>query len=203
MLNPQQLDFPITPAQRPWDARLARRLVLPLKDTWVTPNQLTTVRLLVGLAAAAAFIPGTFFWSNIGALLMVLSNFLDHTDGELARISGKTSRFGHLYDLASDAAVTILVFIAMGFGVGLAGLGLLSGTAIALIFYFRLRIEEIAGKSGTRQAAIGGFETEDILYLAPLVTLCNGVPTFLMAAAACAPLYAIWVTIEYRRVIAG
>ena len=39
-------------------------------------------------------------------------NFHDHTDGELARIGGKTSRIGHLYDLASDAAVTILLFIA-------------------------------------------------------------------------------------------
>ena len=51
------------------------------------------------------------------ALLLILSNFLDHTDGELARISGKTSRIGHLYDLASDAAVTILLFIAIGVGV--------------------------------------------------------------------------------------
>jgi archaetidylinositol phosphate synthase len=203
MLNRQELDFPITPAQRPWDARLARRLVAPLKDTWVTPNQLTTVRLLAGLGAAAAFTPGRFLWSNIAALLMVLSNFLDHADGELARMSGKTSRFGHLYDLASDAGVTIFVFIAAGIGVGLAGLGLLSGTAIALIFYLRLRIEEKLGKAGTQQASLGGFETEDVLYLAPLVTLCNGIPAFLLVAAVCAPLYAIWVSIEYRRVAAG
>jgi archaetidylinositol phosphate synthase len=203
MLNPQELDFPITPAQRPWDARLARRLVAPLKDTWVTPNHLTTVRLMVGLSAAAAFIPGTYLWSNIAALLMVLSNFLDHTDGELARMSGKTSRFGHLYDLASDAAVTIFVFIAMGIGVGMAGLGLLSGTAIALIFYLRLRIEDRVGKAGTQQATFVGFETEDVLYLAPLVTLCNGMTTFLTVAAVCAPIYAIWVIIEYRRAVAS
>jgi phosphatidylglycerophosphate synthase len=203
MLNPQELDFPITPAQRPWDARFARRLVAPLQDSWVTPNHLTTVRLMVGLGAAAAFTPGTFLWSNIAALLMVLSNFLDHTDGELARISGKTSRFGHLYDLASDAAVTIFVFIAAGIGVGMPGLGLLSGTAIALIFYLRLRIEEKVGKAGTQQATFGGFETEDVLYLAPLVTLCNGIATFLPVAAVCAPLYAIWVSFEYRRVVAG
>jgi archaetidylinositol phosphate synthase len=203
MLNPQQLDYPISAAQRPWDARLARRLVAPLKDTWVTPNHLTTVRLMVGLGAAAAFTPGTFFWSNIAALLMVLSNFLDHTDGELARMSGKTSRFGHLYDLASDAAVTILVFIAMGIGVGMAGLGMLAGTAIAGIFFMRLRIEEKVGKSGTQQASYGGFETEDVLYLIPLGTLCNAVGTFLPVAAVCAPLYLLWVTIEYRRVVAG
>src|SRR6202035_611934 len=105
-------------AQRPWDARLARRLVTPLKDSRATPNHLTTVRLAFGLAAAAAFLPGTYGWSNLGALLLILSNLLDHTDGEFARISGKSSRIGHWYDLASDAAVTILFFIAMGAGVG-------------------------------------------------------------------------------------
>src|SRR6266404_2102419 len=111
--------------QRPWDARLARRLVAPLKDSLVTPNHLTSVRLAIGLAAAAAFLPGTYGWSNLAALLLVLSNFLDHTDGELARISGKTSRIGHLYDLASDAVVTILLFIAIGVGLtGKPGFGL-------------------------------------------------------------------------------
>jgi archaetidylinositol phosphate synthase len=57
--------------QRPWDARLARRLVALLKDSWVTPNHLTAVRLLIGLAAAAAFMPGTYGWSNLAALLLV------------------------------------------------------------------------------------------------------------------------------------
>jgi phosphatidylglycerophosphate synthase len=60
---------------------LARWLVTPLKDSWVTPNYLTTVRLLVGLAAAVAFARGTYGWSNLAALLLTLSNFLDHTDG--------------------------------------------------------------------------------------------------------------------------
>src|ERR1700680_4395684 len=98
--------------------RLARQLVTPLKDSWVMPNHLTTVRLLIGVAGAATFMPGTYAWSNLAALLLVVSNFVDHTDGELARISGKTSRIGHIYDLASDAAVTILLFIAIGIGIG-------------------------------------------------------------------------------------
>src|SRR5271155_6022618 len=117
MSTPEHCSYSVPVAQRPWDARLARRLVTPLKDSWVTPNHLTTVRLIVGLAAAAAFTPGTYGWSNVAALLLILSNFLDHTDGELARMSGKSSRIGHLYDLASDAAVTILLFIAIGVGV--------------------------------------------------------------------------------------
>ena len=198
-------------SQRPWDARLARRLITPLKDTWVTPNYLTTVRLFVGLAAAAAFLPGTYGWSNVGALLLILSNFLDHTDGELARISGKSSRIGHIYDLVSDAVVTVLLFFAMGVGIGakqglVLGIapgvpGMAAGVAIALIFWLRMRIEELGGKEASRQASMAGFETEDILYLLPLVTLCNGVEPFVVAASIGAPLFAAWVVFDYRRLV--
>jgi len=211
MPQPQSLSRPDTLAQRPWDARLARWMVTPLKDTRVAPNHLTTLRLAVGLAAAAAFLPGTFGWSNVGALLLVLSNFLDHTDGELARISGKTSRLGHLYDLASDAVVTILIFVAIGVGVGVKSaaavslpavwLGAAAGCAIALIFFLRMRLEDRVGKAGTQQASVGGFETEDVLYLLPLVTLFNVTTPFLIAASIGAPLFAIWVIMDYRRVM--
>lgn len=198
-------------AQRPWDARLARWLVGPLEHTWVRPNHLTTVRLAVGLGAAAAFVPGTYLWSNLAALLLVLSNFLDHTDGELARISGRSSRVGHVYDLASDAVVTILLFVAMGAGLAARPaialqlspvlLGAAAGGAIALIFFLRMRIEDLAGKGANQQGSLGGFETEDVLYLLPVVTVCNGVGPFLVAAALGAPLFAIWVVSDYRRVV--
>jgi archaetidylinositol phosphate synthase len=211
MSAPEQSAISAPAAQRPWDARLARRLVAPLKDSWVTPNHLTTIRLGVGLAAAAAFLPGTYGWSNAAALLLILSNFLDHTDGELARITGRTSRIGHLYDLASDAAVTVLLFIAIGVGVAARHetvsalppplLGVVAGCAVALIFMLRMRIEDMVGKSASRQASLGGFETEDVLYLLPLVTLSNGVVPFLTTAAVCAPLFAIWVVFDYRRVL--
>jgi phosphatidylglycerophosphate synthase len=211
MPDSRLLPGPASAAQGPWDARLARRLVMPLKNSRTTPNHLTTVRLVFGLAAAAAFLPGTYGWSNVGALLLILSNFLDHTDGELARISGKTSRIGHIYDLASDAVVTILLFLAIGVGVGArigavlqmppALLGLLAGAAVALIFFLRMRIEELGGKAASKQPALGGFETEDVLYLLPLVTLFNGLTPFLIAASIGAPLFALWVVIDYRRVV--
>ena len=197
-------------ATLPWDARLARLLVWPLRHGPVTPNHLTTVRLGFGLAAALAFMHGSYAWMNLGALLLVVSNFLDHTDGELARVSGKSSRLGHWYDLASDAAVTVLLFAGIAAGVatrtqfvlGLPPLilGLVAGVAVALIFYLRMRIESRAGKPASQQASLGGFQTEDVLYLMPLVTLCNGATPFLITAALGAPLFALWVAFQYRRV---
>jgi phosphatidylglycerophosphate synthase len=211
MSRPEHLSCSSAVAQRPWDARLARWLVTPLIDSRVSPNHLTTLRLACGLAAAAAFVPGSYGWSNVGALLLILSNFLDHTDGELARMSGKTSRIGHVYDLASDALVTILLFVGVGVGVGgniktplaiAPGLlGLIAGCAVALIFFLRMRIEDMVGKSATQQASLGGFETEDVLYLMPLITLSSALVPFLISAVLCAPLFALWVLIDYRRVL--
>ncbi|MBU9308507.1 CDP-alcohol phosphatidyltransferase family protein [Burkholderia multivorans] len=199
------------PLPRTWDARLARSLVRPLVDTPVTPNHLTTVRLLIGLAGAWCLAQGGFGWSNAGAFLIVLSNFVDHTDGELARISGKSSKIGHFYDLAADALVTIALFVSMGVGIVAQGgrmaaspvlLGAAAGAAVALIFYLRMRIESFAGKAGTRQAFVGGFETEDVLYLLPLVTLTDGVEPFLLAASIGAPLFAAaWVVIDWWRIV--
>jgi phosphatidylglycerophosphate synthase len=195
-----------TATQRPWDARLARKLVTPLVHTRVTPNHLTTLRLLVGLAAVAAFLPGSYGWSNAAALLFALSNFIDHTDGELARLSGKGSRFGHLYDLGCDAFIHIVLFAAIGFGLRggplgpwAAGLGLLAGCAVSFIFAMRLVIEERLGKAGTRLSQLGGFESEDVLYLLPLVTLFDASQSFLLAASVGAPLYALWVAGEFLR----
>ncbi|MFM0056100.1 CDP-alcohol phosphatidyltransferase family protein [Paraburkholderia phytofirmans] len=198
------------PPPRTWDARLARRLVTPLVNTWVTPNHLTTLRLLIGLAGALCLAHGEFVWANAGAFLIVLSNFVDHTDGELARIGGKSSRIGHFYDLACDALVTVMLFVGMGVGAGathIAGLkiapgvlGAVAGVAIALIFFLRMRIEEMAGKAGTKQASVGGFETEDILYLLPIVTLTSVVLPFVVVASIGAPLFAVWVVVDYWRV---
>lgn len=204
------------PLPRTWDARAARWLVTPLVPTRVTPNHLTTVRLLIGLAGAFYLARGDFLHVNIGAFLIVLSNFVDHTDGELARISGKTSRVGHFYDLAADALVTVLLFLGMGWGLAAqalaaghgagnwwlppAVLGGIAGVAVAAIFFLRMRIEEMAGKAGTQQAFVGGFETEDVLYLLPLVTLAGVVSPFVVAASIGAPLFAVWVVLDYWRV---
>ncbi len=196
------------PPPRTWDGRLARRLVVPLVGTAVTPNHLTTLRLAIGIAGAVALARPEYAWANVGAFLIVLSNFVDHTDGELARIGGLTSRFGHLYDLACDAIVTVALFAAMGVGVyrrdpstvAPIAAGVVAGVAVAAIFFARMRIEEMAGKAGTRQSFAAGFETEDVLYLLPLVTAFDVAAPFVTIAAIGASLFAAWVLVDWARV---
>jgi phosphatidylglycerophosphate synthase len=138
--------------------------------------------------------------------LFVLSNFLDHTDGELARLSGKSSRLGHFYDLACDAIVHILLFVSIGIGLHALGrgvwavpLGLIAGFGVAAIFYLRNKIEQRLGKAAVRQPRLLGFELEDVLYLLPLVTLLNGLLPFLITAAIGAPIAAVLVTRQFLR----
>jgi archaetidylinositol phosphate synthase len=200
------------PLPRTWDGRLARWLVTPLVGTAVTPNQLTTLRLILGVAGALALAAGSYAWVNAGALLIVLSNFVDHTDGELARISGRSSRIGHYYDLACDALVTVLLFAGMGLGVANSGaelryagspavLGAIAGLSVALIFFLRMRIEDRLGKTVVAQGFLAGFETEDVLYLLPLVTLFDVAEGFVLVAAIGASLFALWVVFDYLRVM--
>jgi len=188
---------------KPWDARAAAWLVRPFIDSpSVMPNHFTLLRLVVGLAGALAFASGT--WPNAAAWLIVLSNFLDHTDGELARLGNKGSRFGHYFDLFADALVTILMFVGIGIGLaqsthdsGPIVMGGIAGAAVALIFQLRCRLEARHGKSATKQPRWAGFEAEDILYLLPLVTYCGGLSWFLHAAAVGAPIGAVIVTAQY------
>lgn len=194
-------------APRPWDARLALWLVRPLQGTRVRPNHLTTVRLAVGLAALACLASE---WPNLGAWLFVLSNLLDHSDGELARLTGRTSRAGHLYDLTTDAFIHVLLFVAIGLGLwssGAAGWGLpagiVAGIGVTAIFYLRHRMEEAHGKTATAQATWFGFEAEDVLYLLPLVTALDGLISFLIAAAIGAPIAAVLIGRQYIQYVRG
>jgi phosphatidylglycerophosphate synthase len=189
---------------KPWDAKLAYRLVLPFKNTGLTPNFFTTLRLLFGILACLSFAMGEYLFTNLGALCFVISNFLDHTDGEFARMTGKMSQFGHYYDLACDAIVNILLFIGIGIGLMTSSLGnmalalgILAGVSVAAIFQMRMTIEQQIGKEDARQPHLDNMEAEDILYLLPVVTLSGQLIPFLILASIGAPLFGLWVLKEF------
>jgi phosphatidylglycerophosphate synthase len=192
-----------TAQDKPWDARLAAQLIAPLRHTTLQPNHLTTVRLAVGLVGALVFAAGRH--PSLAAWLIVLSNFLDHVDGEFARMTGRWSRFGHYYDLAADAVVTTALFVGIGaglrhgpFGALAIGMGCVAGLAVAAIFHFRQKLESALGKQAVRQRMVLGFETEDVLYLLPLVPLFDVLREFLAAAAIGAPIGLLVVIGQHR-----
>ena len=56
-------------------------LVEPLSRTPVTPNHLTTLRMVTALAASACLAVGPEFWRFVGAGLFLASALLDRADG--------------------------------------------------------------------------------------------------------------------------
>lgn len=184
----------------PWDQKLARILAKPLVRTPVHPNHITTLGLLIGLAAAWLFSLGDRDAANWAAALFVLAAFLDHVDGELARLAGKTSRFGHYYDHVVSGITYTAGFIGIGIGMsgGVLGwwaipLGIVAGISITLILSVRLGMEIKHGKESIRQRNFAGFQAEDVLYVVGPVTWLGGMMPFLVAAGVGAPLFLIWV----------
>ncbi len=196
------------PQRMPWDQRIARLLVRPLVHTPVTPNQITALRLLTGLGACGCLAYGEAPLIHWGAGLFVISNFIDHMDGELARLSGKTSRFGHLFDIVSDAIVHILLFVSIGIGLsdGWLGdaawiMGVVSGISVSALFAL---FQYLEGRMDVKQAGlprIAGFEVEDVMYLISPAIWGGGLVPVLMLATIGAPLFGIWSLIRYRREI--
>lgn len=193
----------------PWDQRLAQTMMRPLAATAITPNQITTLGLAIGLLAAFLYAQGG--WAvHLGAACFVLSFWLDHADGEFARMTGRTSLFGHYYDLAAGGCVLVAVFVGIGIGTSdgalgawSPGLGVGAGVATAAIFVLRLELERRAGKAAVRQPNLLGFELEDLMYLLGPITWLGLLQPFLLLAGIGAPLFALLVLWDCRRLLAG
>ncbi len=190
----------------PWDQRLARWLVRPLARAPIHPNHLTVVSLAVGLAAAALFAQGGAAYANWGAVAFMTAAFMDHTDGELARMTGKTSRFGHYLDLACAAITYTALFVGIGLGLAqgtmgreAAVMGVVAGVSVATIFSARFYIEERFGGDIAHQPNFAGFETEDVLYLIGPITWLGWIEPFLIAAAIGAPAFLLVVFWQIAR----
>ncbi len=182
-----------------WTHKIARVCILPLVKTPVTPNHLTILRLITGIAACSAFAIGTKEWNLWGGILWLISSFLDRADGELARVSGKTSEWGHKFDYFCDVTVTSLFFVGIGIGLRDSALGywsiLMGISAAAGVVAAEILAEIIdqAQKDTGEKAYAGfaGFDFDDVLYLfAPVVWLGWHYP-FLIGASVGAPVFAL------------
>ena len=84
-----------------------------LGKSGVTPNTITTLSLIIAVLAALAYADKA---PVLGALGLVSSGMVDMLDGAVARATGKTTKFGAVYDPVLDryAEFAILVGIAVG-----------------------------------------------------------------------------------------
>src|SRR5262249_43409516 len=172
----------------------------------VHPNAVTTAALLTGVGAAALYAVGTRATADAGAALWVAASVLDHADGELARLTGKVSSFGHRYDRAADLIVKLSLFAGMGASLrhgplrwwGLP-LGVLGGCSLVAIFLLRSAMARRRGPEAFEQPRFAGFEIEDILYVIAPLTWIGGLGPFLAATSIGTPLFALWTARQWVR----
>ncbi|MBM3581515.1 MAG: CDP-alcohol phosphatidyltransferase family protein [Alphaproteobacteria bacterium] len=193
-----------------WIHHVARVVVRPLAKTAVTPNQLTTVRLATGIAAAGTLAVGHDPWPDVAAGVFVLAMVLDRADGELARMTGKTSPFGHTYDLIADALCNALIFVALGaasrdsvYGYWAMPMGIAAGLAVAAILGMVVRVEKAAGARAAELGGFAKFDPDDAMLVVPLAIWLGGASILLVAAAVGAPLFAALFAWKFRRQLFG
>jgi len=94
----------------------SRQLTRLFLQTPLSPNMITILSLFIGLISAVFFLQGTHENSIIGAGLLLLSAWIDCTDGEVARLKFSESKIGGKLDILSDNLVHFSVFFAIGMG---------------------------------------------------------------------------------------
>lgn len=93
---------------------IAGRLVrLAAPHRWLTPNLLTAVAFLLGLAAAGSFLAGTAVWLAAGALFYYAGFVVDCMDGKIARLHGNGSVFGGWLDFFLDRVRVVVCVVAL------------------------------------------------------------------------------------------
>lgn len=153
---------------KPADSLFNLYLARPLAAAWValfartaiTPNQVTLLSMAVMLLSAAPLLLWPGAWGlALGVILIELSYVLDCADGQLARLTGRTSEAGARLDFLMDELKALLLIAALSgrwhlydggeeaaLWVGVITLGLLAG-ALSLTRF--LRSPEYARATGT------------------------------------------------------
>ena len=194
----------------PWDQRLARILVRPLARTPITPNQITIATLLIAVAGSGLMATGRADLLHWGVGVFVLARFLDHWDGELARLTGKTSRLGYYLDYYAGMISYTVLFVCIGIGLRHGPLGDWSiaiggiGAIVSVMtFFLNLGIDKSKGGHETGEAVgypgFAGFELEDGIYLIAPITWLGWLDWYFAAAGVGATVYLLWTLVMFAR----
>jgi choline kinase/phosphoglycolate phosphatase-like HAD superfamily hydrolase/phosphatidylglycerophosphate synthase len=191
---------------------LSQRVVTPALLAVVpriTPNQVTLIAFAVAVAAAAGFAVGA---PIAAALLVALASVLDGSDGEVARLTYRSSPYGAFLDAVLDRAADGILFTGaatylatdahLGDLLGEAQVPLavaVSGAALVghlLVSYTTAKAAVDLGHR-YRGALLGGGRGRDLrLFLVTLGALAAAVaPVALLVALAVVALLSTWIVV--------
>ena len=150
---------------------LSRPAARLLQHTPITPNQVTLASLLIAFGAGWLLYLGHNVWA---ALAIHTSSVVDGVDGDLARLTGRSSSFGAIFDAVLDryadgailGGATYWAYRHEGYPLPVL-LGLVALVGAFAVSYSRARIEASAGFAP--DAFLLGIGTRDVRLL--LLTL--------------------------------
>lgn len=93
---------------------ISRALVTVFASWGVSPNVVSLLGLLFGIGAALAYSQyAAWTYVLIGFVMMIAWHVMDGADGQLARLTGKTSEIGRALDGLVDHGTFFLVYISL------------------------------------------------------------------------------------------
>lgn len=95
---------------------LAFLLVKAVYSTNITPNQLTVISMIFGVLGGICYSFGTHKAFMFGAVLYLLYNVVDCSDGQLARLKKNGTTIGRILDGVADYVVSVALYFGIGFG---------------------------------------------------------------------------------------
>ena len=139
----------------------------------ITPNQITTASLLLGVTGSIFFISSNFESQLIGSFIFFLSYILDNCDGEVARYKNLTSSFGEEFDTFVDWIVHAFFFATLGYGTWLETenliwlwVGLIASAGATINYFlvtFMLKFKDCEDQ--TQRANFDETMTQKIIYI--------------------------------------
>lgn len=190
---------------------ISRHLTRMFLATPLTPNQITIFSLMLGLISAWCFSQGNRMMDLSASALLLLSAWIDCTDGEIARLKCMESKLGGQLDILSDNLVHFAVFFGIGMGLyhstGNSLHILAGGFAVlgSLISFVLLSSSVIQKKS---QANAGGSQNKnfadqlanrDFIYFLFIMAVIGRLDIFLTLTAVGANVFALYLMYKKSR----
>jgi len=132
---------------------LAHPLVLALARLHVPPPLVVCAAGTAGLVAAVELGRGSLV---AAAALIQLKTLLDNADGQLARLTGRTSSFGRYLDSEVDLLVNAALFAALGWTAGRPALALAAFLAVTSVLSLNFNVARLARGAAGEPAAERG-----------------------------------------------
>ncbi len=96
-----------------WARGIARRVGRFVAKSHLSPNALTIIGFLLNFPAAFILSQGQAWSWWVGGLLVLFAGAFDMLDGAVAKVTGKTTKFGAFLDSTLDRCSEVVVFLGL------------------------------------------------------------------------------------------